>query len=297
MPDSGKPEQVEIRRCRTLAEAEERALVLAAVGIAYEVVPGGYYVGLYVPATLAARAREELASYERENSPGERRRVFRPFLHGSEAAMVYCAVLFFFFGAARRETFSVDWLAIGAAQAELIRDGAWWRTLTALSLHAELGHLIGNLVFGVVAAVLVAQLIGPGLAWLAIVLSGALGNTLTAFIQSPEHTAIGASTAVFGAVGLLSGYTQRADTGTWRRGLRRWSPVAAGVLLLVFVGLGGERTDIWAHVAGLFVGIVIGLALAQASRDAIGDPRLQWLCGSLACGLLAMAWLFALSVY
>lgn len=211
--------------------------------------------------------------------------------------MVYCAVLFFFFGAARREAFSVDWAEIGAARAGLILDGAWWRTITALSLHVDLEHLVGNLVFGVVAGVLAAQLLGPGLAWLAIVASGALGNALTAFIylQSPEHTAIGASTAVFGAVGLLSGYTQRAETGSWRRGLRRWSPVAAGALLLVFIGLGGERTDVWTHVAGLFAGVVMGLALAGASRRAISEPRGQWLCGGLACGLFALAWLLALS--
>lgn len=288
---------VEVRRCPSLAEARELALVLASVGIPSHMASEDAGVGLYVPARSADRARSQLDSYDRENAAKTRSGPLRPFSHGIEAAMVYCAVLFFFFGAARRETFSVDWAAAGAAQAGLILDGAWWRTFTALGLHVDLGHLVGNLAFGVVAGVLAAQLVGPGLAWLAILASGGLGNALTAviYLQSPEHTAIGASTAVFGAVGLLSGYTQRSDLGSWRRGLRRWSPVAAGVLLLVFIGLGGERTDVWAHVCGLFAGIVTGLALAGAPRAILSEPRLQRLCGGLACGLFALAWLLALT--
>lgn len=288
---------VEVRRCRTNNEAEEGALVLAAADIPCRIVHGGTAIGLYAPTAEAERARRELDSYEREKTTGERRTFFRPLSHGVEAAMVYCAVLFFFFGAARREAISVDWVEIGAAQAGLILDGAWWRTVTALSLHVDLQHLISNLVFGVVAAVLAAQIVGPGLAWLAIVASGALGNALTAliYLQTPEHTAIGASTAVFGGLGLLSGYTQRAGPDAWRRGLRRWSPIAAGVLLLVFIGLGGERTDVWAHVAGLFVGAVMGVALAGASRRALAQPRRQLLFGGLAFGLFALAWLLALS--
>lgn len=287
---------VEVRRYRTGEEAEERALVLAAVGISSRIVHGEAFSGLHAPASEAVRARQELDSYDLEKSSGERQTSFPALAYGVEAAMVYCAVLFFFLGAMRREAFSVDWVEAGAAQAGLILDGAWWRTVTALCLHADLEHLISNLLFGVVAGVLAAQLLGPGLAWLAIIAGGAFGNALTAaiYLQTPEHTAIGASTAVFAAVGLLAGYTQRASSGAWRRGLRRWSPIAAGVLLLVFIGVGGERTDVWAHVAGLFAGVCLGLALAGAPRRVISKPHVQWLCGGLALGLVAFAWIFAL---
>jgi hypothetical protein len=80
----------------------------------------------------------------------------------------------------------------------------------------------------------VAQLLGSGLAWLAILLAGALGNALNALVQSPKHTAIGASTAIFGALGILSGYMRRSRVVPWRGGLRRWAPLAGGVMLLVF---------------------------------------------------------------
>lgn len=95
-------EFVEIRRCRTVAEAEEQVLVLAAIGITCRIVRGEAAVGLYAPVTDAERARQELASYDREKTTEQRRTSFPPLSHGIEAAMVYCAALFFFFGAARR---------------------------------------------------------------------------------------------------------------------------------------------------------------------------------------------------
>jgi rhomboid protease GluP len=152
-------------------------------------------------------------------------------------------------------------LAVGSAQADLIRDGAWWRTVTALTLHVDHGHLLGNLVAGVVFGLLVAQLLGSGLAWLAILLAGALGNAVNAALQAPDHTAVGAPTAVFGALGVVSGYTRQRRTIPWRGGLRRWAPLSAGILLLVYPGFGGERTDVGAHVAGFAVGAVLGWAV------------------------------------
>jgi membrane associated rhomboid family serine protease len=141
---------------------------------------------------------------------------------------------------ARRHALSVDWAAIGAAQAGLIRDGAWWRTFTALSLNADLLHLMSNLASGVIFGIFVAQILGSGLAWLTILLAGALGNAFNALVQSPEHTAIGASTGIFGALGILSGYMRRSRVVPWRGGLRRWAPLAGGVHASC-PGFSGER--------------------------------------------------------
>ena len=87
-------------------------------------------------------------------------------------------VLLFFFGAQRRGLWSLDWLGAGAAQAGLIQAGQWWRTITALTLHVDHGHLLGNLLAGVVIGTVTAQLLGQGLAWLAILLAGSIGNVL-----------------------------------------------------------------------------------------------------------------------
>jgi membrane associated rhomboid family serine protease len=116
----------------------------------------------------------------------------------------------------------------------------------------------------------------------------------TRLVQSPEHTAIGASTGIFGALGILSGYMGHSRVVPWRGGLRRWAPLAGGVMLLVLLGFGGERTDIGAHVAGFAMGGVIGFALAPAAARLAHQPRAQRVAGALACGLFSLAWLLAL---
>lgn len=286
---------VEVGRCRTLAAAEQRALVLAAAGIGCRLLPGDGEVRLYVDASQVERARYELWCFDRENAhrsaPTPKP---RGAPYGVEAALTYCAVLMFFFAVDRREALSIDWATTGAAQAGLILDGAWWRTITALSLHADLAHLLGNMAFGVVTGLLVAQLLGSGLAWLAILLAGALGNALNAALQSADHTAIGASTGVFGAVGILSGYARRSRVVPWQGGIRRWAPVGAGLMLLAFLGFGGGRTDVWGHVAGFAVGGVIGFALAHADHELGHGAQAQRTYGVLACSLFALAWLLAL---
>lgn len=287
---------VEVRRCDTLADARQQGLVLTAVGIESYLVADDGGVSVYVAEPNAARAQEQLAIYERENAP--RPAPPRPVGlggHGLEAALAYVAVLMFFFAAQQRQAFGLDWVSAGAAQAGAILDGAWWRTLTALSLHGDLSHLATNLGFGVVAALLLGQLVGSGVAWLGIVLAGGLGNALNAAFQPPGHTAIGASTAVFAGLGLLAGYVQLARPAGWRPGLRRWSPVAGGVMLLAFLGFGGERTDIGAHIAGFLVGGAAGVALGYVPLDRLRKPGVQRVCAALACGLFALAWAVAVT--
>ena len=210
---------VEVGRSKTLADARQQALVLAAVGIECHLMRADCDVGLYVASSDVQQAVQELACYERENLPsGQRPLPARPARHAVDAALAYCAVLLFFFGAERRHALSIDWAATGAAQAGLIRDGAWWRTITALSLHADPLHLMSNLASGVIFGIFVAQILGSGLAWLAILMAGALGNALIALVQSPEHTAIGASTGIFGALGILIGLHAALPRGAmaWR---------------------------------------------------------------------------------
>jgi rhomboid protease GluP len=291
----GMTEFVAIRSGVGRREAEQLALVLAAMGIGCRLVAGPNGVALCVAPDEADSAREELDAYERENAPRrEPARGMRTAFHGLPAAAFYAMVLLFFFGAERRDTLSIDWLAVGAAQSGQIRHGAWWLTVTALTLHLDHGHLLSNLVAGMVIGALTAQLLGQGLAWLAILLTGAVGNALNAVFQAPDHTAVGASTAIFAALGIVSGYTRQRRMASWRGGLRRLAPLAAGIMLLVHLGFGGERTDVGAHVAGFVVGAVTGWAIGRYSGEVPSGPFAQRVYGVFACCFLAFAWLVAL---
>jgi membrane associated rhomboid family serine protease len=218
----------------------------------------------------------------------------RSLAAGLEGALVYCAVLFFLYGAPRRQAFSWDWWSAGAAQAGLIVDGEWWRTMTALGLHVDIGHLASNLAFGSGLGLLLTQLLGTGLAWLAILLAGAFGNALCALLEPATHTAVGASTAVFGALGILAALAWRRQVAIWRLRLRRWLPFAAGLMLLAYLGVGGERTDVVGHFAGFVAGAALGAPLAFKAPGRLQGARAQWACGTAAFAPFALAWLLAL---
>ena len=284
---------VAVRRCAMRRQAEQYALVLTAMGMQSSIAPEGKFMALYVAREDAVRANDELAAYDRENHEPLPEKELFPALPRVEVAMVYWVVLLFFFAAARNEAFSFDWLGEGAVQSGLMLKGEWWRAVTALCLHASGAHLLANLVFGTVFLLLLAEVTGAGVAGLSMVAGGAVGNVLSALVQPPEHTSIGASTAIFASLGLLAALRQVRRRGYAISALRNWTPLAGGFALLAFLGLSGENTDILAHVLGFAAGIAIGWPLASWDRDWTVDRGLQWTCAGAVGAVLASAWVTA----
>ncbi len=288
---------VEVHRFQTHVEGEQCAGAMTAAGIECFLIPVGSEVAVFVKTPDIAHARLQIAIYERENTPTKpATQHIRKSKHGLLGLILYVIVLIVFFLAHHMNAFSIDWLVIGSSQAGLIAEGAWWRPITSLTLHADFGHLLGNLVFGVIAGHFVAQRFGSGLAWLLILLAGSLGNWFNAFIHSPEHSAIGASTGLFGALGILAGYSHGSYIGPGRNRLRRWMPISAGIMLLAFLGFGGENTDVLGHILGFGVGIPIGLFLARVPQQLTSKVGVQRTSGTLALGLVSLAWLVTLSL-
>ncbi len=294
MDRGGQDDLVEVRRSARRNEAEQYALVLTAMGIQSLIAPEGKFTTLFVAHRDASRANEELAAYDSENRQRPPEKVWRrPPLPRVEVAMVYWTVLLFFFAAARHETFSFDWISAGAAQTGLMLNDEWWRAVTALCLHQSGAHLLGNLVFGTVFLMLLSQVTGAGVAALAMIAAGTAGNVLSALVRSPEYTSIGASTAIFAGIGLLSALRlirrQHFDFSV----LRNWTPVAGGLVLLAFLGFSGENTDVLAHVLGFGSGIAAGLLLARWDHDWTLDRGLQWTCAGIAGAVVVSAWVAA----
>ena len=294
MDGGGQGDLVEVRRCARRGQAEQYALVLTAMGMQSLIMPEGKFTALYVALEDAARASEELAAYDSENRPRPPGRVWsRPPLPRVEVAMVYWTVLLFFFAAGRHEAFSFDWISAGAAQTGLMRSGEWWRAVTALFLHQSGAHLLGNLVFGTVFLMLLSQVTGAGVAALAMITAGTAGNVLSALVRAPEHTSIGASTAIFAGIGLLAALRQMRRQDHALTALRNWVPVAGGLALLAFLGFSGENTDVLAHVLGFGSGIAAGLLLARWDRDWTIHRGLQWTCAAIAGAVVISAWIAA----
>jgi membrane associated rhomboid family serine protease len=273
----------------------ERLIVLQMTGIQAEITSSGPGYELLVDSSQAGAARSELERYDEENrEPVAEAPPLVRVSNGLAGATVYGALLLLVYLLEQNRAFALDWIATGAADAGLIGQGEWWRVVTALCLHGDAAHLVGNVALGSLFGVLASHRFGSGLAWCGILVSGALGNAINALVQWAPHTSIGASTAVFGALGILAAHTWRTRARHGQATLVRWAPVISGVVLLSLLGTGGERTDVLAHVTGFGSGVLLGAVFASM-RGSLG-PRFQSLLGALALLAPILAWAIGVKV-
>lgn len=273
---------------------EEVALVLEAVGVRPAVfdMHGSWIV--VVAGHDAARAHEEIAAWRSENRPRPAVRAPRPVSTGGTGVAAYAIVLLAVALAVTNFAGGHDWLAAGRVDGEAMRAGEWWRALTALTLHGDVEHLAGNLVFGGLFGWFAGRYLGPGVAWLLTLLAGGLGNAVNVLVMGADHRALGASTAVFAALGLLATWVwagRRSSREPWGY---RWGPVVGAVALLAYTGAGGENTDIGAHLWGFAAGLASGIGAARLPRDLLARRSVQLGAGALALAILGGAWAMAL---
>jgi len=243
------------------AKAFDWELVLAARDVTHRMERTGGGWRILAPAAEAGRAVAELSAYRAENRPARLAMVL-PRHENRTSTTLALSLLLAFFALTHTNLpdlglYAHTWNELGSAKAGRILDGEWWRLVTALTLHADAAHVLGNVVVGVLFIVPICAMLGSGPGWLAVLLSGLVGNFVNALVQGPRHDSIGFSTCVFGAAGILAGL--RAMTGTGRSPVL--TSVAAGLALLALLGVGGERTDVGAHLFGFLSGLGLGLAV------------------------------------
>ena len=276
------------RACR------DRALVLESLRIPYEIIDDQFSCALVVPAEFSARAAEELRKYDEENPPRtEPRRVRVETYDPVPGLFGYVIVLTGIGLFAGAGIFSENWRATGRVSGELIRQGEWWRNVTALTLHSDLQHLVGNLLFGLLFGFFAGRLLGSGVAWLGIVVAAAVGNALNTFLLSAEHASVGASTAVFAALGMVAGHVWRAKLMRQDHWPYRVGPIVGGLALLMYTGTGGPDTDVGAHLMGFVCGFVLGILLVRY-RERFRSDRLQLGSALTTLTLIGLAWIRAL---
>jgi membrane associated rhomboid family serine protease len=140
-----------------------------------------------------------------------------------------------------------------------------------LFLHADAAHIISNLLSGMLFGTLVARSLGAWRGWALILACGTTGNAITSAVAWPEaFTSIGASTAVFGALGILSGLGFAAMLRhhfrlSW---VKTAAPILAGIVLLGLFGGGSPQgnTDVLGHLFGFSSGLTAGILIGVFSR-------------------------------
>lgn len=272
----------------------EWELVLLAQGLSPSVHPNAGGFVLSVPEAEADSARAALSAYDDENAvkgadrhePASSARL----LAGGTVSGIFILGMFC---VTTVWLPTVSWIERGGADADRILRGELWRTVTSLSLHADFGHAVSNAVAAALFFGMVSSLLGLGLGCTLVLLAGAGGNLANAFLHGSPYVAIGASTAVFGAVGVIGGLSMAKHRRSASSGRRAWLSFAAALALLAMLGTSGTRVDVWAHLCGLLVGGALGIV------DAYIAPRppglsIQWACGSVAVGVLIYSWALAL---
>jgi membrane associated rhomboid family serine protease len=286
----------ELRTAERRTRSDEWALVLEASGL-HPVVsraPTGWI--LFVPGEEAELARIALEAWERENPRADRPQTDPEGLDSfaiRHALTVGSVLVGSFFVTGTRRSGSV-WFERGASDAVRVLGGEPWRVVTALTLHADLGHVVGNAVAGALFLAGVFRVFGFGVGAALVLVTGASGNALNAVFRGSEHISVGASTAVFGALGLLAGRGLARGRARGLRGRAAFLPVAAALALLAMIGTEGERVDFWAHGFGLLVGITLGAGMIGLGTTRLAAPAVQRSAGALTLAVLAGAWVLAL---
>lgn len=289
---------VEVFRAAQRRACEERAFMLMAVGIDSEVDAAAEGFALHVEQPLLAHARHHLWQYEQERQrtvPAARFELRPGAWRGS---LIYMAVLLLPPIALAQGWIRGDPYQFGVLQPALVMAGEWWRALTALTLHWDASHLLGNLGAGALLGYCAAQVWGSARAWLLILLAAFMANLVEAGIGMRGYVSAGASTAVFAALGLVVAFAWRAR-GQHFSSWARWAPLAAGVALLGFFGAGSSvpvaglpqreifpfadegSTNVVSHLLGFVCGVLAG-ALVTTQR---GE---RWLRALPAWGAIAL---------
>lgn len=275
--------------------AEHALVVLAGGGACWLFEEHGEFL-LFVEADDLPHVSAELEKYDAEQSiedvpapAGEKSPIASLFVYG-------WLMLAAFIVQARR---GQAWTEAGAlVPQKVIGEGEWWRCFTALTLHGDLEHLAGNILCGILFVHGLLALCCAGLAWSLFAASGFLGNWMNAWIAAsgPPRSSIGASTAVFGALGALALWrmVDAAQSGE-KSGLKRLLvPLGAGVALLGWLGAGSGNVDIMAHLCGFVAGGVLAVGARMVRLKDLLDRKLQLaLAFSVPIAFIA-AWWFAL---
>lgn len=255
----------------TVAAGSEHGLVVLAMEQPYWLMPCETGYRLLVEPQAAAAAREQLRRFDRESVGWPPRPVGEnavvhpvefatPLLWAGAVLAIFC-----------EQGFRPGWLDQGAMDAQALFDrGEWWRLGTALFLHADLAHLLSNLLSGIFVFSAVLSTIGLRRGWLLLVLSSLLGNLSAAAVNyAANYRSIGASTAIFAGLGLLTGRAIRVVVRSshphrWRT---MFVPFAAGLTVLGLYGAGGVHVDVLAHLTGFVAGLALGFVAALPSAS------------------------------
>jgi rhomboid protease GluP len=148
-------------------------------------------------------------------------------------------------------------LLFGQVNYLVINYGWYWQLFTSMFVHVNIMHLFGNMLFLLIFGLRAEEVFSLKEYLLIYFLSGLAGNLLTLF-SGFNMISAGASGAIFGMFGACIIYFRRAIGQS----------IVSALLYAFFLFMLnlGPTVNIFAHLGGLIVGLLIGYALAATRK-------------------------------
>lgn len=272
--DDSHHQEARLRSLSHIDQLNTCSLILSAAGISHRInIISPSLIELFVGIDVLQEAKDELDQYEDENRhwpPVQSYDNYSPIFLAMTPIVI--AALIYIYG------LSGDWsqdgrlFASGAGDsAAILSSHELYRLITALTLHADAVHLMGNCFLGGFLLHFLLLTTGNGIGLFTVLVSSAIANFINVFLHGPGHLFVGFSTAVFVVIGMLCiiGFAGKTKQSFFSMLM----PVMAGLALLALLGSSGERTDLGGHLFGLLCGLLAGnivkLADFKKWRDSI----------------------------
>lgn len=160
-------------------------------------------------------------------------------------------------------------IQMGAVWPPYVKDGEYWRLLTATFMHFGFEHILNNMLVLACAGPILEQGLGHIKYLFLYLIAGVGGSTLSylQMLQNGENSvSAGASGAIFGIIGALLWivivHKGRYETLTGRGLLFM-------IVISLYYGMTSGDVDNWAHIGGLLMGFVLAVILYRKPRKAV----------------------------
>lgn len=151
---------------------------------------------------------------------------------------------------------------------ELVQNGEFYRLFTCMFVHADILHILFNMIALYSIGPVVERYYGKSKFLLIYLVSGLLGSIFSGVFMTADSISIGASGAIFGLLGSICYFTYyyRATL----QGILRGSIMPVIIINLV-IGFLSSSIDLSAHIGGLIGGILISMTIGIGDKHRKSD--------------------------
>lgn len=148
---------------------------------------------------------------------------------------------------------------MGANSPELIRKGEVWRLITAAVIHVNFMHFFGNFTSTIILLSRFEHTFGTLRCIVIYIITAISGNIFSA-LCSPTGIKAGASTCLYGLLGVMVGYLIINWTGLNKIGPILKCQLTCVIMMLIvftilFTSVGPNNIDYFGHIGGFLAGL------------------------------------------